>query len=183
MRLRVTIVLSITLLLMACQMTPTAQPAQPTAAVAATETPTPAAPTAAPQPTEEQEAMTEEELDLDEANVTFVEATQSSDGTWRFDVTVRHNDEGWDHYADGWDVVLPDGTALKTNPDDAFTRVLLHPHDNEQPFTRSQSRLSIPEDVTEVTVRAHCNVHDFGGQDVVVDLTAEEGPAFEVERP
>lgn len=125
--------------------------------------------------------MTDETLDLDEANVMFVKVTQAGDGTWRFDVTVRHNDGGWDHYADGWDVVLPDGTVLKRTPDDQFTRVLLHPHENEQPFTRSQSGLSIPEGVTEVTVRAHCNVHEFGGRDVVVDLTAEQGLDFEVE--
>ncbi len=121
-------------------------------------------------------------LDLDEANVIFVKATQAGDGTWRFDVTVRHNDEGWDHYADGWDVVTPDGTVLKANAGDAFTRVLLHPHENEQPFTRSQSRLTIPEGVTTVTVRAHCSVHEFGGREVTVDLTAKAGPDFQVVR-
>ena len=121
-------------------------------------------------------------LDLDEANVMFVKATQAGDGTWRFDVTVRHNDEGWDHYADGWDVVTPDGTVLKVNAGDAFTRVLLHPHENEQPFTRSQGRLTIPAGVTTVTVRAHCNVHGFGGREVTVDLTATEGSDFQVVR-
>lgn len=133
-------------------------------------------------PTEPSEQMSEQDLDLDEANVMFVTAVQTTDGAWGFEVTVRHNDEGWDHYADGWDVVTPDGTVLKTNPDDEFTRVLLHPHDNEQPFTREQSGLTIPDDVTEVTVRAHCNVHDFGGRDVVVDLTADRGPDFEIQR-
>ncbi len=164
----------ILLLIMACQGVPTAPPAQP-----AGETPTL---TATPAPPEEPTAVTEDELDLDEANVMFVKATEAGDGTWRFDVTVRHRDEGWDHYADGWDVVLPDGTVLKTNPDDAFTRVLLHPHDNEQPFTRSQAGLDVPEEVSQVTVRAHCNVHEFGGRDVIVDLMASEGPGFEVER-
>ena len=38
-------------------------------------------------------------------------------GRWRFDVTVRHADEGWDHYADKWDVVAPDGTVLATHSD------------------------------------------------------------------
>ncbi len=126
--------------------------------------------------------MPTQTLDLDEANVMFVKATQADDGTWRFDVTVRHNDEGWDHYADGWDVVTPDGTVLKVNAGDAFTRVLLHPHENEQPFTRSQSRLTIPEGVTTVTVRAHCSVHGFGGREVTVDLTTKEGPDFQVVR-
>jgi hypothetical protein len=36
---------------------------------------------------------------------------------------------------------------------------LLHPHEAEQPFTRSLSGVEIPEDVGEVEVRAHDNVH------------------------
>jgi hypothetical protein len=175
-----TIALLTLLLVVACQgvpAPPAEQPAQSTA------TPTTATPAPTDMPTTPaEESATGASLDLDKANVTFVKATQSDSGTWRFDVTVRHNDEGWDHYADGWDVVLPDGTVLKTNPDDEFTRVLLHPHENEQPFTRSQAGLEIPEDVTDVTVRAHCNAHAFGGRDVIVDLTVEAGPDFAVER-
>jgi hypothetical protein len=117
-----------------------------------------------------------------DADVTFVRAVQSADGAWTFHVTVEHPDKGWDDYADGWDVVLSDGTVLKPDPDSPFTRLLLHPHENEQPFTRSQSGIAIPADVSEVRVRAHDLVDGFGGQEVVVDLTAVEGPGFEVER-
>ena len=35
-----------------------------------------------------------------EADVVGVEATRISPGVWRFDVTVRHADEGWRHYAE-----------------------------------------------------------------------------------
>ena len=45
-----------------------------------------------------------------EADVLDVKATKSAAGTYDFDVTVRHADTGWDHYADKWDVVAPDGT-------------------------------------------------------------------------
>jgi TolB protein len=117
------------------------------------------------------------------ADVEFVRAEQRSDGTWRFSVTVRHPDTGWEDYADGWDVVLPDGTVLKPDPDSPFTRLLLHPHVNEQPFTRSQSGIAIPEDVTTVTVRAHDIVDGFGGETVTVDLTQSSGPNYEVVRP
>ena len=113
------------------------------------------------------------------ADVEFVKATQQTDGKWRFDVTVRHPDTGWDDYADGWDVVLPDGTVLKVN-DDPFTRLLVHPHETEQPFTRSQSGLVMPVDVTSVTVRAHDLVDGWGGQEVSVDLTQDAGLNFEV---
>ena len=85
------------------------------------------------------------------------------DGRYSFSVTVRHDDTGWDHYADRWEVVAPDGTILGT-------RVLLHPHVNEQPFTRSQSGIVIPSDIDSVTVRAHDSVHGFGGAEVTVTV-------------
>ena len=69
--------------------------------------------------------------DLNFARVEYVKATEVSDGVWRFDVTVRHNDEGWDHYADAWQVIDPGSGDILGE------RILAHPHDNEQPFTRS----------------------------------------------
>ena len=116
------------------------------------------------------------------ADVIFVRAVQTAPGTWTFDVTVAHPDTGWDDYADGWDVVLPDGTVVKPNPDDPFTRLLLHPHETEQPFTRSQSGIVIPADVTQVTVRAHDLVDGWGGRVVVVDLTQASGADFTVKQ-
>lgn len=92
-----------------------------------------------------------------EADVVDAEAFPESDGTWRFSVTVRHADEGWQHYADRWQVETPDGRVLAT-------RVLLHPHEAEQPFTRSLGGVIVPSDVREVVIRAHDNVHGDGGQ-------------------
>jgi hypothetical protein len=117
-----------------------------------------------------------------DADVVFVRAVRSADGTWTFHVTVAHPDKGWQDYADGWDVLLPDGSVLKTDPGDPFTRLLLHPHENEQPFTRSQSGIEIPEGVGYVTVRAHDLVDGFGGQEITVDLDRASGDAYQVER-
>lgn len=116
------------------------------------------------------------------ADVEFVSVQRASDGSWTFRVTVRHPDTGWDDYADGWDVVLPDGSALKPDPQSPFTRLLLHPHENEQTFTRSQSGILIPPEVTRVTVRAHDLVDGWGGKTVTVDLSQTFGPGFEVQR-
>ena len=71
--------------------------------------------------------------------------------TWRFDVTLSHGDTGWDHYADGWRVLDPQGNELGM-------RNLAHPHVNEQPFTRSLSGVKIPPGVTEVDIQARDNV-------------------------
>jgi len=116
----------------------------------------------------------EQKEDLDYAQVMKVRATQQENGLWRFDVTLRHNDEGWDHYADVWLVVRPsDGKVLGE-------RVLAHPHDHEQPFTRSLSGIAIPQGITVVTVRAKCNVHGLGGREVSVDLGRNKGDRYEV---
>ncbi|GJM41331.1 MAG: hypothetical protein DHS20C20_16130 [Ardenticatenaceae bacterium] len=117
-----------------------------------------------------------------DADVLFVSARETAVGLWTFSVQVAHPDTGWEDYADGWDVVLPDGTVAKATENDPFTRLLLHPHETEQPFTRSQSNIPIPPEITTVTVRAHDLVDGFGGQAVMVDLTAVSGDNFEVTR-
>ena len=83
--------------------------------------------------------------------------------TWRIDVTVRHADTGWDHYADGWGVYGTDGKQLGY-------RELLHPHVDEQPFTRSLTGVKIPAGTGAVIIRAKDNVHG-------------EGPAFSLNLP
>jgi hypothetical protein len=98
-----------------------------------------------------------------EADVTGVEVRQTDRGRYHFDVTVRHNDTGWDHYADKWQVVAPDGTVLGT-------RTLYHPHVDEQPFTRSLSGVAVADTISEVSVRAHDSVHAYGGETVTVVL-------------
>jgi hypothetical protein len=98
-----------------------------------------------------------------EADVVDARVTRQSDGTYSFEVSVRHDDTGWDHYADAWQVVGPDGTVLAT-------RVLLHPHETEQPFTRSLVGATIPEGIRAVTLRAHDKVHGYGGITVEVEL-------------
>ncbi len=98
-----------------------------------------------------------------EADVVAVEAAQEGAGTWRFDVTVAHGDEGWDHYADKWEVLAPDGSLLGA-------RVLLHPHVGEQPFTRSLGGVAIPEEIDRVILRAHDSVHGLGGAEITVEL-------------
>lgn len=159
---------------------PTAtRPAEPSETPEATETAGSQAASTAQPPTASPSATGDREGNAD---VVFVRAVEGAGGTWTFHVTVEHPDTGWEDYADGWDVVTPDGQVLKADPEDPFTRLLLHPHVDEQPFTRSQSGLTIPPGVDEVTVRAHDLVDGYGGDEVTVDLSAGSGPDFEVER-
>jgi len=96
-----------------------------------------------------------------EADVTAVSLRTGS--TYSFSVTVRHADEGWEHYANRWEVTTLDGKVLAT-------RELAHPHVNEQPFTRSLSGVKLPAGTKEVRLRANDKVHGLGGVELIVDL-------------
>ena len=98
-----------------------------------------------------------------EADIVGVEAVRVGDVTYSFEVTVRHADQGWEHYADRWEILALDGRKLGT-------RVLLHPHDDEQPFTRGLSRVHIPMSIKEVVLRAHDSSHGYGGKEFKLTL-------------
>lgn len=117
-----------------------------------------------------------------DADVVQVDAIDRGEAGWTFEVTVNHPDTGWTDYCNGWDVVTDDGEVLKRNPEDEFTRLLLHPHENEQPFTRSQGGLNIPPGTRTLTVRAHDLVEGFGGREVVIDLDTNSGPGYTISR-
>ncbi len=113
-------------------------------------------------------------LDLNYAQVVFVKAVQNSNDSWTFYVTVRHNDEGWNHYADAWEVVDPDSRKVFA------TRILAHPHETEQPFTRSQSGIVIPKGQQFVEVKAKCTLHGYEGKTVLIDLGVDKGNDYQL---
>lgn len=117
-----------------------------------------------------------------DANVTSVYAREDDDETWTFHVTVEHEDVNWYDYADGWDVVLPDGTVIKPDKFSMFTKSLRHPHVDEQPFTRTQKGLLLPKGIESVTVRAHDKDGGWGGAEITVDLLQHFGENFSVKR-
>jgi len=121
------------------------------------------------------QASNTERASLDHAQVTYVQATQSQNGSWCFSTQVHHNDQGWEHYADAWQVLDLQGNVLGE-------RKLLHPHDNEQPFTRSLCNVQIKPDLQKVVVRAKCNEHGWGDKTVTVNLLSEAGKEFKVIR-
>ena len=98
-----------------------------------------------------------------EVKIVDAQAHATAPGVYRFDVTLQHADTGWEHYADGWEVVAPDGEVLAE-------RVLYHPHVDEQPFTRSLSRVEIATGTRRVTIRAHDKVHGYGSMPFHVEL-------------
>ncbi len=100
-----------------------------------------------------------------EVEIVDVKATQASDKTWSFRVTLKHADEGWDHYANEWQVIAPDNKILAT-------RTLYHPHVNEQPFTRGTQGVKIPTEMKVVRVIAKDTIHGISKNAVEVELSS-----------
>lgn len=107
------------------------------------------------------------ELDLREANVVGV-GVEAVDGGYRFDVTLYHDDDGEDGYADWWQVESRDGERLGR-------RDLAHAHGTQE-FTRSAT-IEIPEGVETVVVRGHDQTHGYGGQAMLVTVETGETEA------
>ncbi|MBI3562124.1 MAG: hypothetical protein HY080_10465 [Gammaproteobacteria bacterium] len=98
-----------------------------------------------------------------QADVIDVQVSKVDANHYDFEVTVKHDDTGWEHYADKWEILGPDDKIIAT-------RELAHPHVGEQPFMRSLENVTIPSGVTTVTVRAHDKQHGYGGKTVTVKL-------------
>lgn len=105
-----------------------------------------------------------------EADILAAEVESVGGEFYRFKVTVQHDDEDWNHYAQRWEILSTDGKLLAI-------RVLRHPHINEQPFTRSVTAI-IPEDIDQVVIRAYDLVHEFGGKEFTLNLNKENQNEF-----
>ncbi len=102
-----------------------------------------------------------------EADVIDVDVNKNSKNSYNFSVTVFHKDTGWKHYANKWEIIGENGTVFGT-------RILHHPHVNEQPFTRILSGVEIPGHVKTDTIRAHDSVHKYGGKVITVKTRIDD---------
>jgi len=96
------------------------------------------------------------------ANVVAVDISGEGE-LFSFATTVLSGDTGWDKYADWWEVRGGEGEVLGV-------RQLAHPHETEQPFTRSLDGVMIPRGMAAVEVVAHDSVLGFCGASMVVRL-------------
>ena len=77
--------------------------------------------------------------------------------------TVRSADTGWDKYADAWEVRAPGGEVWGV-------RELAHPHETEQPVTRSLSAVVSPDEISEVVLAAHDSVDGWCGDTLTLPV-------------
>lgn len=94
-----------------------------------------------------------------------IDATAEMAGdTWTVSATLSSPYDSPERYADAWRVVGPDGEVYAE-------RILTHDHASEQPFTRSESGITIPDDVDAVTVEGRDLEFGYGGDTFELALT------------
>ncbi len=94
-------------------------------------------------------------------------------GQWILRVTLKHDDQGWKHYADAWRIVDKEGRVIAT-------RTLHHPHDTEQPFTRNLSGVNIPAATPIIFIEAHDKVHGWSPDRLRIDLRKNKGARYTI---
>jgi hypothetical protein len=97
--------------------------------------------------------------------IVAVEATPSGTGTYDFAVTISSPYDSPERYANGWRVLSPGGDVLGEME-------LLHDHASEQPFTRVQSGVEVPERTTEVLIEGRDLENGYGGKPFTVVLSS-----------
>ena len=98
-----------------------------------------------------------------EVTIVDVTANKTAQEIYHFNVTLKHADTGWDHYANQWQVLTPEHQVLGT-------RTLFHPHVNEQPFTRSLGGVKVPANITTIIIQARDTVHGISPQEFTLKL-------------
>ena len=102
-------------------------------------------------------------LFANEVKIIKVKANCDTNRICTFNVTLKHEDSGWKHFANKWEIYTPNDKVIAT-------RTLFHPHEHEQPFTRSLSGVKIPKGINKVIIKAHDNVHGYAKKVFVYNL-------------
>lgn len=84
---------------------------------------------------------------------------------WMIEVTLQHEDTGWDHFATGFEVQGPDGSRL------GYLE-LTHPNVGTPTVEAELTGLNIPADVTYVLIRTRCSLVGWAAEPVRLDLPA-----------
>lgn len=130
----------------------------------ATEAPAPAAATSTTESPGATGAGGSDTTNADHPDVIGADLQRGEDGTWQLAVTLSSLYDSPERYADGWRVLNEDGEVIGEH-------TLTHDHADEQPVTRTQSGLEIPDAVTTITIEGSDTANGYGGKtlEVVVD--------------
>jgi hypothetical protein len=107
-----------------------------------------------------------------EVEITKVEL-EPTGSTWTVHVTLRHDDQGFEHYANGWRLVDAKKNVIAAQE-------LYHPHDKKKSFTDSKANIKIPSQTKLVFLEAQAKPHGWSKQRVRIDLTKPKGDRYQI---
>lgn len=113
--------------------------------------------------TAKREALESGRADYRFPSIRAVEPIRVRDGVYDFRVTVSSPYDSPERYANGWRVLSTDGAVLGE-------KRLGHDHADEQPFTRKQAGVQVPDGVRVVLVEGHDQRNGYGGRRARVRL-------------
>lgn len=106
----------------------------------------------------------ENNVSTDSSLASVEQVTVSGSPTnYTFAVTISSPDTGCEQYADWWEIISEEGDLI-------HRRILAHSHVNEQPFTRSGSRINLSPD-QQVWVRVHMNNSSYSTQGMIGSIS------------
>lgn len=127
------------------------------------DTSTSGADTPSPVPTASSTPPEPDTTNADHPDVVAASLERDDNGSWRLEVTLSSQYDSPERYADGWRVLDKDGAVLGEH-------TLTHDHADEQPVTRTQSGLQIPDDLDQVTVQGKDTENGYGGATLSVPV-------------
>lgn len=98
-------------------------------------------------------------------DIVGAEVTEDASGIYTFAITVSSPYDTARRYADGWRIIGPDWQVYGEH-------MLTHDHASEQPFTHTQSGVTIPDGVATVTIEVRDKANGYGGATTQVALPA-----------
>ncbi len=128
-----------------------------------TEAPSSASTTALPSTAGASVDSTPNTRNADHPDVLAAVLEPDGSGAWALTVTLSSQYDSPERYADGWRVLDADGAVLGQH-------TLTHDHADEQPVTRTQTGLAIPDDVDLVTIEGSDTANGYGGRTLEVEV-------------
>lgn len=98
-------------------------------------------------------------------------------GTWSAILEVDHEDQGWSHFADRWEVLDQAGRRILSGSLDGPKR---RDVEEDGPVRRRLDAFGLPAGTTRLTCRIHCKQSGWLGKALAVDLASAQGPGFSV---
>lgn len=130
-------------------------------------TPSPTVDTPSPASTGTSRAAEPDTTSAEHPDVLAASLERNDDGSWRLEVTLSSQYDSPKRYADGWRVLDEDDEVLGQH-------TLTHDHADEQPVTRTQSGLQIPDGVDEVTIQGKDTENGYGGATLAIPVPRQD---------